>query len=131
MIQTIKAVTGVTEVYDSREAQGFEQAAEYPIAWEIMYRNDSGGQVFARQLQEALNALPSGKAMPMAQEEAGSEAARSAEIAFADLDSFRQVVHAAFNGLTLCDEQQRSVIPRQQLIDTARPFVKVALAASV
>ena len=126
MNQTIKAVSGVTDVYDSKQAQGFVEAENYPIAWEIIYHTDEGGRLFGQQLRQAVNALPPGKALWLVEAESSSQLAASAECAFADLDSFRQVVHAAFDGLTLYDEQEGTIIPRHQLIEAAKPLTKSA-----
>jgi len=114
-----QTISGVTQVYPGSKAKGFDQAGQYPIAWEIMYRNDEAGQAFADDVLKAIHALPAGKGVVMQLDGKAGDSARCLDCAFRDRDSFRQVVNAAFRDRLFYDEVADRLVPKQRLLDAA------------
>ena len=127
----IKTITGVTEVYDSSQTKGFEQAERYPIAWELIYINDAAGQKFTGQLLQTLRELPQEKGYRLMPDDEPLEKMNCVECVFDSIDSFRKVVNQAFNGFALYDYQQEKITPKQMLVDTAGKIMEQKVAVAV
>lgn len=123
VVADTKVIYAVTQVYDSSEAKSFRESEQYPIAWEIIFDNDAVGKEFAENVIAALTKTPKEKACLIGFEGYSSESARCFECAFKDRDSFRQFLNASMQNLTIYDEQQSKVIPKQMLLDKAREVV--------
>lgn len=126
----IKTIQGVTEVYDSKEAKGFEQAAEYPLVWEFIYINDKSGKQFTNQLLESLDKLPKESGYLLDLQGEASDVARCAECAFASKDSLRKVLNESLADLAIYDEMQQGIKPKLQLLDEATKIISKELAVA-
>ncbi|MBR9919543.1 MAG: hypothetical protein GYB31_01810 [Bacteroidetes bacterium] len=100
----------VSEVYDSSKAAGFAESEKYPIAWEVMFRNDNAGKQLIENIYSAFEQLP---------KERGQVIGLDGE------HSFKQILNKALNGLALFDENANQVVPRQQLVDIAKSIGRV------
>jgi len=123
------AVSCVSNVYDSSEAKGFPQAEDYPVAWEIIYRNDESGKVFTSKVQDVMHALSDQDGIIMATQGEYSDVARSIELVFASADAFRKATHSILKDIRLHQEQDGRLITKHQLIQDARAVVQERAAA--
>lgn len=119
-----QAVTGVTQVYHSKQAKGFTDAESYPIAWEFMFVNDEPGRILALRLEAAFAKLPKEKGLLLNLEGKASDSARCVECVFKDRHVFHKVLEETLQDMTLYDEEKGKVIPRQKLLDTARNLTR-------
>ena len=126
----IKTVQGVTEVYDSKEAKGFEQSAEYPIAWEFIFINDTSGKQFTNQLLESLDKLPKESGYLLDLQGETSDVARCSECVFKSKDAFRKVLNESLADLAIYDEMLAGVKPKLQLLDEATKIMTKKLAVA-
>ena len=126
----IKTIQGVTDVYDSKEAKGFEQSAEYPIAWEFVFVNDKSGKQFVNQLLESLDKLPKENGYLLDLIGEVTDVARCAECIFASKDAFRKVLNESLNNMAIYDEKQQGIKPKQQLLDQVNEIISKELVVT-
>lgn len=129
-MKKMKTVQGETKVYDSKEAEGFKQVSEYPIAWEFMYINDAAGKRFTNQLLTAINQLPKELGQLLELHFEASDVARCTECVFASKDAFRKVLNESLKGITIYDEKQESTKTKVQLLDDAGKIIAKELAVA-
>ena len=127
----IQTVSGVSNIYASKEAAGFSASASYPIAWECMFVNDGAGKAFAEKLGTAFLILPKTKGHILNFEGTEADAGRCIECVFDSPQSLRQVLNIALKGMVIFDEQKQKITPKQELLDAARNLTqqsKLAMA---
>jgi len=118
------AVSCVSNVYDSSEAKGFTQAEDYPIAWEIIYRNDESGKAFTAKVQDVMHELSDQEGIIMATQGEYSDVARSVELAFASADAFRKATHLILKDIRLHQEQDGKLLTKHHLVQDAQSVVQ-------
>lgn len=125
-----KTVQGITEVYPSKQAKGFEQSANYPLAWEFIYINDTAGKQFTNQLLESLNKFPKESGYLLDLQGEASDVARCAECAFASKDALRKVLNESLTGIAIYDEKQKGIKPKLQLLNEASEVINQELTVA-
>lgn len=115
----------VTEVYDSSKAQGFDGQDAYPVAWEVIFHNDSAGKRLIDNIYQEIGKLPKEKGYITGLDGTESDKARCLECVFDGADSFRRLLHGALDGIVLFDDQKKQVIPKVQLVDRAKEIGQV------
>jgi len=123
------AVSCVSNVYDSSKAKGFTQAEDYPVAWEVIYRNDDSGKAFTSKVQDLMHELSDQEGIIMAAQGEHSDMARSIELAFASADAFQKAARSILKDIRLHQEQDGKLITKHQLGQAARMIVQERNAA--
>lgn len=113
----IKTVEGITNVYDSKEMKGFDLSENYPIAWEVIFINDKAGKEFAGNIRKAFSELPQEKGYIVDFEGEPSDVARCMECVFADKHIFKKVLNESLSDMVILDEREKTIIPKQKLVD--------------
>ena len=127
----IKTLQGIANVYDSSEAKGFEDSENYPIAWELVFLNDSVGKEFS------LNALKTFRQIPKEQGyilDFGGEhkdLARCLECVFRTKDTFRKVLNETLKDMAVYNEQTKEVIPKMTMLADAGKVLSSKMAIAV
>lgn len=124
VVKDVKVVSGATQVYDSSEAKGFAESEQFPIAWEIIFVNDATGEEFAANAIIALAKLPKEKGRLLNFQGEDTETARCLECVFKDRSNFRQFLNDSMPNMTIYDEQEKKVVPKQKLLDKARELAQ-------
>lgn len=124
----IKVISGTTSVYKSSKIKDFQQTESFPLAWEIILRNDKEGRSFARDLENIFLKFPKEKGLLLDTELDSTEPVRCMECVFKDRDSFKQVINQAFKNRSFIDEEKGKLIPKLKLFDAATKELKHALA---
>ncbi|MEM6359634.1 MAG: hypothetical protein AAF731_06060 [Bacteroidota bacterium] len=125
IMDKINVVSGTTTVYDTHQMkEPLAQADDYPIAWEIVFRNDRQGKDFAAALTESFRELPKEKGFVLDTEIPINEPVRCIECVFKDKDSFRRVLNQVFKDRSFVDELTGKVIPKIQLLNDATKLVQ-------
>jgi len=114
------AVSCITEVYDSAEAEDFDYSDAYPIAWEIIYRNDTGGKELTAKVWEVMEDMEEGQGVIMQWQGKSDDSARSVELAFFSFETFRKAVHAILKNIRLHNDADGQLITKHNLIGQAR-----------
>jgi len=128
-LSTNYAVSCVSSVYDSAKAKDFSHPDTYPIAWEIIYRNDESGKALTAKVHEVMEELDDKDGMIMAMQGEHSDVARSVELSFASADAFSKAVRSILKDIRLHQEQDGKLITKHQLIQNARSVVQERTAA--
>ena len=125
VLSQVDMVYCVCEVYDSSKATGFEESDKYPIAWEVIFRNDNAGKQLIENLYSAFEQLPKVRGKVIGLDGEHSDIARCLECVFDNEHSFKQILNKSLNGLTLFDENTNRFYPKHQLIDEAKNIGKL------
>lgn len=126
----IKAVQGIAQVYDSKEARSLKNHEHYPIAWEVLFVNNSVGKEFASNAIKAFERLPKKRGVIMDFQGEHNDVARCLECAFADKDSFRKILNEVFNGISFYHEEERKLIPKPMMLAAADKVLSQKMALS-
>ena len=114
------AVSCITEVYNSSEAQGFDLSKSYPVAWEIIYRNDAGGRKLTDTVYEVMQQMNEAEGIIMQLQGKETDIARSAELAFSTSAAFGKAVHAVLKNIHLHNDGDGQLITKYKLIEDGR-----------
>ena len=121
----IKVITGTTSVYDSHKIkEPFKQANDYPIVWEVIFRNDTEGKAFAVDLAKTFRELLKEKGFVLDTEIPTDEPVRCIECVFKDKDSFRKVLNQVFKERSFMDEPKEQIVPKIKLLDDASKLMQ-------
>ncbi len=117
----VKYVDGVATVYNSQEAQDFKDSDKYPVALELIFKNDKSGKELAANLNQAFSHLPKSRGYLLPQECTPDDPTRCFEGVFKDAASLGKVLNSAFgNEIAFVDEQKKAVVPRFELVEEAK-----------
>lgn len=129
--ENVKAVQGITSIYDSSEAKSFEQSANYPIAWEVLFVNNAEGKEFALKANEAFKNLPKDKGLIMDFQGDPNDVARCLECAFSNKDAFRKVLNEVLDGVSFYHEEERKIIPKMNMLNDAGKILSQKMELAV
>jgi len=116
----IKAIQGITNIYDSSEARDFDRPIDFPIAWEIMYLNDEIGKEFTANFKNAIENISQDKYQLLDIQGDNSDLTQCIECTFADTDSFKKVLNESFKDITFYSENDKKIKPKMAMIDDAK-----------
>ena len=119
-MNSIEMVYCVSEVYDSSKANEFTDFEKYPIAWEVIFRNDKAGKQLVENVYAAMEQFPKEHGYVLGLDGEQTDIARCLECVFKDEHSFNRLLNKALNGIALYDEDKKQIIPRQELVDNAK-----------
>lgn len=117
-----KFISGIFSVYDSTQARDFKDSDRYPIAFEVIFRNDAAGQEFATKLQIAVRKFAPERAVLYHVEGMAEDRARSMDCFFSDADTFRWVLNESLPGIGI-NHDERGILPKMTLIEEAQDIV--------
>ena len=126
----MKAIQGITNVYDSSEAKGFDNSKDYPIAWEVIFVNDKTGKEFSLNTIKAFTELPKEQGYVMDFQGDHRDPTLCLECVFKNKDAFRKILNETFKDIAFFDEQTQVVIPKMKMLQDAGKVLsnKMALA---
>ena len=108
--------------YASAEAREFKDSDRYPIAFEVIFRNNAAGQEFATKLQIAVRKFAPEKAVLYHVDGTTEDRARSMDCFFSDADTFRWVLNEALLGMGI-NHDERGILPKMTLIEEAQDIM--------
>ena len=121
----VTVISGTTSVYDSHKMkEPFKQANDYPIVWEVIFRNDAEGKAFAADMAKTFRELPKEKGFILDTEIPTDEPVRCIECVFKDKDSFRRVLNQTFKNRSFMDESKEQIIPKVKLLNDANKLMQ-------
>lgn len=115
----IKAIQGIVQIYNSEEANILKGTEGYPIAWEVLFVNDTIGKEFASNALRAFEKLPKEQGIIMDFQGEYNDVARCLECAFSDKDSFRKILNEVLNGISFFHEEKKKIIPKPMMLKEA------------
>lgn len=114
-----KSISGLIAVFDSSRAENFRDAAKYPLAWEVVFVNDSVGKEFAANVRQAFAGLPEEKGYVLSFEEETTAPVRCLECVFRDKAAFVKILNETMRDIAFYDEQEKGVVPKYSLLEEA------------
>ena len=127
----IKIIQGVTNVYDSSEAKGFEDAENYPLAWELIFVNDEAGKEFSLNATKTFRGIPKEQGYVLDFQGEHSDPARCLECVFKTKDAFRKFLNESMNGMAILDERTKEIAPKMKLLENAGKVLSAKLTMAM
>lgn len=113
-------LSGVSNIYNSREALGFEKQNVYPIVWEVIFRNDVAGKAFVANLEKGFSHLPEEDGYILNLDGKHSDTARCVECVFKNAEAFRKLTAGVLTNIVIFDEEEGLAISQKELTETAQ-----------
>lgn len=116
---SLKTLYAQTCVYDSAEAEGFQDSNRLPIAWEIIFLNDRIGKIFAANAAKAFAGMlqENGRILDLIGEP--EDKARSLECVFKNRAQLQKALNEMLPNIVIYDEQKCEVVSQQALCGQA------------
>ena len=121
----IHYIQGVTDLYQTSQEKGFIEAAQYPLAWEVIFDNNKEGKVMVEDILKTFHeGFPKEKGKLFKLDGEVSDIARCITCIFKDSDAFRQFLKTAMKDKVIVDESEKRIIPSQLLVDKAKQVLQ-------
>lgn len=101
---------GITNVYASTEARGFNDSGNYPLAWEVVALNNAAGKSFVRKIGTAFNRLNREEGYVLNLDTGEEEPIFSLGCVFRDKAAFLKVVSRCMPDTVIYDENRKAPV---------------------
>lgn len=114
---------GITNVYKSAEASGFGDAANYPIAWEVIAIHNAAGKTFVQSVRAAFKKVDRSEGYVVTLDAGIEDTVLCLMCVFRDKASFRNVLNTCMADVVIYDEHRKSPVLKPMLLEEGEALV--------
>lgn len=114
---------GITDVYNSAEASGFDDESNYPIAWEVIAIHNAAGKTFVQSIRAAFKKVDRSEGYVVNLDAGTEDPMLCLMCVFRDKASFRNVLDTCMADVVIYDEHRKSPVLKPTLLEDSEALL--------